>query len=498
MKQTSVWARILCLVLMLSMVAVMFVGCGGNGTDPDSTNQNGNATNGTTEETGPATDADGYLLDALPEDLNFNREMKILCTEQMVDLFAVAELSNDVVGNAVYRRWTTVEDRLGIEITWVPKDGLWNSKRAEFIKMVETTSTTGDAFDGVLSYNLFPGALAQQGLVQNLGDTDYIDLTMPWWPQSFLEEVMVNDVVYGLVESSSKATLRNLHGVFFNNTLIESYNLESPYDLVNANEWTFDRMMEMVKGTWSDLNSNGTKDDNDFFGVVTGTQAKIETWFVAMGYRYSQRNSEGIPELIMNDAAKMTEWIDAFNVATDTNDFLIYDTKGHTAAFFTDRAILYMSSIQLVEAGISKQIEMDYGVVPVPKKDENQERYLSNVANTHDIWSVPIECDDLQESAAMIECMASESYRQVAPVYFEACVKLRYAPDGRLAAMYDMIRDSITFDFCQIYSFVFNPDPRKMITDCTWGSSQWASQWASYGAITESSFQQILALYGVG
>ncbi len=496
MKHPNVWIRVLCMVVTLCTVAVVFAGCAQGGTTPQGTNAP--STNGTTEETGPATDQDGYLLDSLPDDLNFNREMKILCTEQMVDLFAVAELSSDVVGNAVYNRWTTVEERLGVEITWVPKDGLWNNKRAEFIKMVETTSTTGDAFDGVLSYNLFPGALAQQGLIQNLGDTDYIDLTAPWWPDAFMEEVMVNDVIYGLVESSSKATLRNLHGVFFNNELIEAHNLTSPYELVKANEWTFDRMMALTKDTWADLNSNGTKDADDFFGLVTGTKAKIETWFVAMGYRYSQRNADGIPELIMDDASQMTEWIDTFNTAADTNDFLMWDTKGHTAAFFTDRAIMYMSSIQLVESGISKQIEMDYGVVPVPKKDDMQEKYLSNVANTHDIWSVPIECEDLQESAAMVECMASESYRQVAPVYFEACVKLRYAPDGRLAEMYDLIRESITFDFCQIYSFVFSPDPRQLITNCTDGNSQWSSQWASYGAVTESAFQQILDLYGVG
>ncbi len=499
MKKTVTLARVICLIMALCMVAAAFVACGTEGNTPDSTQgNNGNATGSATQETGAKTDEDGYLLDNLPEDLSFNREVKILYSQHNKGDVCPEELSENVVSNAIYNRWLTVQERLDTEITWVPKDGQWNNARTEFFKLVETTSTTGDAFDAILAYNLFPGALAQQGLLQNLGDTDYIDLTAPWWPQAFLDEIMINDVVYGLVENSSKTTLQHLHGTFFNNELIESHNMRSPYEMVKANEWTFDNMMAMIKDTWQDLNSNGIKDDSDFFGVVTGTEAKIETWFFSMGYRYSQRNAEGIPELIMDDSTKMTEWIDRFNVATDTNDFLLYDTKGHTTAFFEERTILYTTSLVMVNSAVSKGMELDYGVVPVPKGDENQEMYISNVANHHTAWMAPIETEDLQESAALIECMASESYRQVAPVYFDACVKLRYAPDERLAEMYDLIRETITFDFCQIYSFVFTVDPRKMITNCTKGTTQWSSQWASSGAVTESAFQQILTLYGVG
>ncbi|MBQ8432017.1 MAG: hypothetical protein IJX28_03940 [Clostridia bacterium] len=496
--KTTVWVRLICALLMLCMMTSVIVGCQTQGEDPQNT-KDPSQTNGTGDgATDARTDEDGYLLDNIPDDLKLNREIKILFSQHMKNDIAPEETSDNVVENAIYRRWVTVEERLGAELTWVPKDGQWNNARTEFFKLVETTSTTGDAFDAIIAYNLFPGALTQQGLLQNLGDTDYIDLTAPWWPDAFLDEVMINDVVYGLVENSAKTTMNHLHGTFFNNDLIEAHNMRDPYEMVAANEWTFDNMMAMIKDSWQDLNSNGIKDDSDFFGVVTGTEAKIETWFFAMGYRYSQRNTDGVPELLMGNSSKMTEWIDRFNVATDTNDFLLYDTKGHTKAFFEERAILYTTSLVMVNTMISQGLEMNYGVVPVPKGSEDQEKYISNVANHHAAWMVPIEAEDLQESSALIECMASESYRQIAPVYFDACVKLRYAPDERLADMYDLIRDTITFDFCQIYSFVFTVDPRKMITNCTKGTTQWASQWASSGAATETAFQQILTLYGVG
>ena len=446
-------------------------------------------------------DENGYLKDNLPEDLSFDREVRILYSQHHKNRICVDEetASAGVVEEAIYDRWQTVEERLGVEILWIGEAGKWDSSKNTFIQVVETNSSTGTAFDAVASYNLFPGAFASKGLVQNLADTAYIDLDKPWWPSAYIEEAMVNDTIYGLVENSSNPTLCNLHGTFFNNALIQAHGLTSPYDMVANNTWTFDNMMALIKDIGSDLNSNGVKDNDDYFGLVTGTQAKIETWFFGMGYRYSQKTADGGIELLMTNSDKMVEWIDRFNNATATNDFLIHDAS-HTKAFVEERAVLYMSSIQLVDSMIKQELSMDYGVVPVPKGSESQERYISNVANDHNAWSVPVNCYDLDESSAIIECMASESYRIVAPMYFETCVKLRYAPDERLFEMYDMIRDSITFDFCQIYSFTFasGSDPRQLIQNCTKGTANWASQWANVGGTVESGFAEILTLYGLG
>lgn len=485
--------RIIVFALLLCMTLGVFAGCNNNGEVKSTEDTRDKATGQVI-----LTDENGYQLDAIPDSLKLDREVSILYSEHLERLICVKaeNVGDNVVNKAIFSRWQTVEERLNIEINWVGKDGQWNNKRDEFFKLVESTSANGDAFDAVVCYNLIPGALASKGLLQNIGETKYIDLTAPWWPQAYVREALVNNTVYGLVENSSVPTLCNLHGVFFNNELVDSYQLKSPYDYVKENTWTFDNMMEMIKGVGHDLDNNGTKSSKDFFGLVTGTEAKIETWFFAMGYRYSQRNADGEPELIMNDAAAMTEWIDRFNTATGTDDFLIYDTS-HTLAFFEERAILYMSSIQLVDRAIDKSIDIDYGVVPVPKGSDSQEHYISNVANHHVAWCVPIGAENLDESSALIECMSSESYRQVAPVYFDTCVKLRYAPDERLMDMYDLIRDSITFDFCQTYSFVFSVDPRAMITNCTKGSSSWGSVWASNEGNVTSGFEDILSYYGL-
>lgn len=489
MKKTALLTKLLCVLLVLMMIAAMAVSCH---TEED----DASAATGDTSTTVPLEEDTEFPEDGL-NDINFGESVRIVVSESQKGQVYQEEETDNVINNAIYKRGVTVEERLGLDITWIPMDATWNNNREIFFQHIQTTSETGQAYDALCLYNLMPGALAAKGLLENLADTTYIDLTAPWWPEDLVNQVLINDKLYSLVESSSKGTLMNIHGVFFNNKLINSYDLRSPYDMVEANEWTFENMIALVKGVGSDLNENGTKDKDDFFGVVTGTEAKLETWFFGMGYKYATRNEAGELEFLMNDSEYMLSWIDEFVNASDSKDFWLWDKEGHTKAFFNEHAILYMSAIRLVDNGVREGVEMDYGIVPVPKKDASQPKYITNVANSHDMWCVPLDAKDMDVSSAILECMASESYRQIAPVYFDQCIKLRFAPDERLAAMYDLIRDSIVFDFCAIYSFALPQVPRTVLHATLKNPSgkPWTSEWQKIEGSMVGGFETILELY---
>ena len=490
MKKISILHKLLCLALVLCTVLATAVAC----TNEEDVKQTGELTNAKTED---LYDEQGFLKDALPDNLDYGEVVRIVVSESQKNNVYQEELSENVIANAIYNRGLTVEERLGIEIEWIPMDATWNANRNTFFQHIQSTSDAGQAYDALCLYNLMPGALASRGSLTNIGNTKYVDLTAPWWPSDFVKQVVIDDVLYSLVENSSRGTLYNLHGVFFNNELIEDYKLNSPYDMVKDNTWTFANMMALVKDTYSDKDNTPGKSNGDFYGIMTGTEAKIETWFFGMGYKYATKNDAGELELMMNDMSYMLSWFDEFNAATATNDFLLWDKNGHTKAFFAGNAILYMSAIRLVDNGVNQGVEMDYGIVPVPKKDSSQENYITNVANSHDMWCVPTQVSDIDMSSAILECMASESYRQVAPVYFDQCIKLRYAPDERLAEMYDLIRSSIVFDFCAIYSFAFDNVPRTILHEVAKNPSSitWNDQWERYGQSFETGFANMLKIY---
>ena len=490
MKKAAFLAKLLCLLLALTMLLSMMAACSTEDAEDDSSSEESSSG----EETGTVTEE----IDDGLEGLNFNTEVKAVASKGQSQQVFVLEETDNVILNAVYQRTRTVEERLGLTIQWTEMDAAWNDQKDIFFQHIKTTCESGIAYDALCLYNLMPGALAAKGLCENLADTTYIDLEKPWWPEDFINEIVVNDQLYCLVENSSYGTLRNIHGVFFNNKLLDARGLRSPYDMVAANEWTFENMIALVKGQGSDLNEDGSQDKNDFYGVMTGTEAKIESWFYGMGYKYATKNADGLPEMLMNDIEYITSWLDEFTAATASNkDFWMWDKEGHTKMFFKESTILYMTAIRMVEHGASSEVKLDYGVVPLPKKDASQEKYITNVANSHDMWCIPVNVNDLDVSSAMVECMAVESYKYVAPIYFDQCVKLRYAPDERLSAMYDMIRDSIVFDFCVIYSFALPQVPRSLLHASAKNPSTtpWTSQWEKNGTSMENGFADILDLY---
>ena len=145
-----------------------------------------------------------------------------------------------------------------------------------------------------------------------------------------------------------------------------------------------------------------------------------------------------------------------------------------------------------------KDTDLPYGIVPTPKASSDSE-YYTHLGNTHDAWCIPTGVKDMDCSSALLECMASESYRQTNPVYFEAMLKLRYAQDERVADMYDLIRENIGFDFCYLYVTAFDSDiiPCEVLRKCVTNPTQnkWSEVWDKQGERISTQFQTIIDLY---
>lgn len=494
MKTMSKLVRLLLLVLCLSMVLSAFSACAGD-------EKNEQTTQDSTDEpveTAPAR----YLKDALPEDLNYGREFTVFAVSNQQKHFYAEENVVGQVYQAVYARNMTVEDRLGIEINWIWETG--NANRAEienFIKKIEADYQASNEFETIISYNLVPYELVNKGLCMNLNNEDfYLDLSAPWWPSVFTDRLLYKDTIFALVNSCGYGTLTNLTAIYFNNELIEAKKLPSPYDLVANNEWNAATLKEIIKGTYE--NKNTTDGDNaegvdekDLFGLATSTKPRLTCWYVGFGARLSDLNADGELILTVNND-RMTKAIDTVLDLFSTDDSCLTEKTQYTM-FKEKRAIFYLSTLTLSTNIVNENLNINYGVAPIPKLDAAQDRYYTHVPNTHEAWSIPTGAPDAVASSAFIECMASEAYRQVDPVFYETSLKVRYAPDERLADMYDLVRDSISFDFLYMYKNILANDVDNSIRNCFINPSKynWATQWGSIGTSVQTDFDAIVNIY---
>lgn len=489
MKKSTILIKAFSLALVLLMLVSMLPACNkqGEGGKTEEKSQNANAVD---------TDENGIPLDALPDNLNFNREFSILGNDNRKHQYWCEDA--DAVSNidkVIYARNMTVCERMGVEFQWefLPGEG---KNIGDFIDRIRSTSQTGAPYDGIIAYNLVPQMVANQGLSANLYDTDHIDLTAPWWPSVYLREMVVNEQLYCLVESGSYGLLNHMMAMYFNNDLLEARNLESPYELVKSNEWTVATLKEMIKDTYEDAEADGKVGEGDIFGYSTGTKSKMDCWFFALGNQFSKVENGEVVSLMNGE--HIGRFVDTMVDLLSTNDSYPFSSSSQFGMFMENRVYFFCSSVMLSEKlAAATDITYNYGVVPMPKMDSTQERYYTHVANCHDTWCVPYNVSDMKCTSAVMECMASEAFRQINPTYYDIYVKLRYAPDDRLAEMYDLIRDSVTFDFTYLFSRVFTNMPGDLVKNCYLSPEKyvWATVYAQNENALNASFEEIVKTF---
>ena len=101
-----------------------------------------------------------------------------------------------------------------------------------------------------------------------------------------------------------------------------------------------------------------------------------------------------------------------------------------------------------------KDVEF-FGIVPVPKYDSAQENYSTILGFPYSLYGISKGSRNEDDAAVTLECMASEGYRQVTPVVFEEGMKAKYAHDSTVAQMYDILRETLSFDIGRLFTMSF-------------------------------------------
>jgi hypothetical protein len=97
-------------------------------------------------------------------------------------------------------------------------------------------------------------------------------------------------------------------------------------------------------------------------------------------------------------------------------------------------------------------MEDDYTILPYPKLDESQEKYLTSAMDNFTVFCIPVTCQKLDMVSVVTESLNVESFRSVYPVYYEVALKDKYARDAFSIEMIDLLMEGRTFDFATLFT----------------------------------------------
>ncbi len=367
----------------------------------------------------------------------------------------------DVINEAIYARNLNVEENLGVKLVPVEIDEATGKAADRFLTLVMSGDDVVDINTGHQSYltnKLF------DGIFTNIADDPYISWDSPWWATEYMEEIEIgDDRRYFLFGDISLMMLKSAGAIYFNKGLFENQFKSSDelYADVLDGKWTMDMMYEYTSQAYQDLNGNATIDDGDLFGFSATTSKSVEHFQYDAGIRTTKRNSDGMPEIMLNNEKTILFAEKLYNLYYNNTGAKIYTTDAvndvEQLNMFKNGEMMFNPS-WFYTAELLRDMEADYGIIPYPKLDEAQEDYMTLVHNGSTTFCVPmtISDDTLDMIGAVLEEMAFQSYQLVTPAYFEVAMKAKYSRDNLSSQLLDVMYESMYTDFGYCFSSKLN------------------------------------------
>ncbi|MBQ3814849.1 MAG: hypothetical protein II836_02235 [Clostridia bacterium] len=368
--------------------------------------------------------------------------------------FQAEEMTGEPVNDAEYERMIAVQDKGNCEI--VPLVIAADNRQGQKALSTSVQAGTNDYDLVCLSGYSSCNALVE-GLLTNLFTVQNLDLSKPWWDQYCTEECTFKNAVYQMTGDISIGDNRATFCYFFNKNMAETYNLPNFYDMVDSFTWTIDNFREFAEAvdTNLDYNNNGNhvNDKDDIYGIYIWDDIMMGI-VNASGIKCCTINQNGELELTLY-SEKFVDAFDKFTAYAYNKDVTCaYQRNGYAAdygvlAFREGRALFFLQNIGAADQ--FRDMEDDFGILPLPLYDENQDRYYNSAASwSISLYSIPKNAygaDGFARAGWITEALAYESKYSLTPAYYEQTLQNKVSRDEESARMLDLIFATRTYDF---------------------------------------------------
>lgn len=360
------------------------------------------------------------------------------------------ESNGDRVNDALIRRDALIEEKFGItfDYTLIEPD-------AEF-KLFDTVSKSMLADEDVCdlifgNMQVYAVNFIENKLIRNIAAIDEIHLEQPWWHQTANRDLTVDGTMLLATGDITTRYMLSSFVILFNQKLFTDYGWEFPYQAVRDGKWTMDMMMEMLKGQGRDLNSDGKMKYDDFFGY---TNEGISYPFLN-GFNTGIVNTTG-SEPVLNfeteDFISKAQKIAELFALEDTfykNEKTQYDSLD---IFADDRALF--TSQTAINLALLKEMKSDFGVLPLPKYDEQQDQYHSWVNGyCATAIMIPITASNLSMIGNITEAMAASSRFIVTPEVYEVTLLTKQTRDEESIEMLKLAAEGAMYDMSGFFGW---------------------------------------------
>lgn len=434
---------------MIAALAAAAASCG-------ETAGSGNASGNNTAVAGNAETEPETTEQRLP-DRNFEGADFVICDNEprwsgmfeTIDQYAESE-NGDTINDAVFRRNSTISERYNVNI-----------------KEYKTPDSSGDASRSIMAGDgaydmvwLFRGdsqQLTQTGLLLDMKNLPMLDLDQRWWDQNCRRELSIAGKTLLMTGAISIMDDDNTMMFVFNKKVMSDVGIEAPYQMALDRTWTWDVLSGMCKQVYSDLNGDGSYDQEDRYGFYV--QYYDSGYLLAsLGTRYVTTSDTGELSLTYMDGNTVSAIEKLVQLCNDKESTYIRQkikaSDGYIEGinlFKSDHYMFYVS--EAIDFPHFRDMESDWGLIPAPMYSEEQGRYYLTLDGGPIFFGIPMDVKDQEKTALIIEALAEESETTLTPAYYDIVLARKFARDNESEAMLDLMQTMRTYDVGLIYEW---------------------------------------------
>jgi len=287
------------------------------------------------------------------------------------------------------------------------------------------------------------GKYVSEGLLANLRSLPFANLDAEYYNSSISKAATAGDAVYA-VGGSASLNPEYLTGVYFNKDLMAECGVDDIYELVYSGEWTWDKLYELSEA------AAALGDDKYGHGTSMSRETFTDIAAHSMGIDYVSNELHTAPTVDY----MISELADTYSTSVDKLADHMYGERTFkdtdAIPMFTDGNLLFYTDRLYFMQWIF-DIDFNWGLLPLPKLDSDQERYLSLSSEDSPVFCVIKNTPDYALSALILEALNCAAYGYTEGAYLERCMN-SYLRSNDSARCLKIIYSTQSVDFAHLFA----------------------------------------------
>lgn len=325
-------------------------------------------------------------------------------------------------------------------------------QEAEIAETLREAQTSGISAGDLLCYSAETTVMLwAEGLLQDLNSLPFFSPADACYDVESAAKLQAGSGMYLLPDPSAQS-YDHTYVLFYDRELVRNARLPLPEKEVNAGNWTMETFQRYAEAVAASVMGKTSYDlETDVFGYSSRDNAALLPYLLwcGMGKEMFAANDSGTVDYVYDDADTLFDLTEPLRALYGSACRYPQNGGDAVAAFTAGRIGFLFAELEELK-NFYANATREYGILPLPKRDEEQAAYRSPIAVSGNVLSVPAQASNASRSGLGLTAFCAAGGALLQEAVIKTYVTL-YSLDNDQTCMLETILDSADFDFGWVY-----------------------------------------------